>query len=103
MQHHVGEMMSGLRASGPGAENLSIEHVKDRGNRMPIVCVHMSKGPDNAIKRKAVGNPWVVEDILPIVVIHELVAAGLAKDDENHHRQDDTDNGDNTSITDGSG
>src|SRR5689334_2478919 len=65
---------------------LTIHHVRNGRNRVPVVGVHMGEGPSNSSETKAIGDPRIIVNILIIVVINELVPERLAK-----HNPDNTD------------
>src|SRR2546423_1428995 len=58
---------------------LAIKHVRDGGNRVPVVGVHMGKGPANSAKAEAARDLRLIVDVNIIVVVQELVPDGLAK------------------------
>ena len=39
--------------------------------------MHMGEGPLNPVKRKATHNPWIIVNILTVVIINELVLKRL--------------------------
>src|SRR5213075_3111546 len=59
---------------------------------MPIAAMHMGEGPLNPVKRKATDNPWIIVNILTVVIINELVLKRLAKNDQNDCRKNKADN-----------
>ena len=59
----------------------AIQHVRHRGQRMPVTGMHMSEGPLDPVKSKTASYPWILIDVLMIIVIDELVAKRLAEDD----------------------
>jgi len=54
---------------------------------MPIAPMHMGEGPLNPVKRKAAHDPWIVVNILTVVIINKLVPKRLAKDDRDDCRK----------------
>ena len=54
--------------------------------------MHMGEGPLNPIKRKPTHNPWIVVNILTVVIINKLVPKRLAKDDQDDCRKKKADN-----------
>ena len=54
--------------------------------------MHMREGPLNPIKRKAAHNPWIIVNILTVVIINKLVLKRLAKDDQDDCRKKKADN-----------
>ena len=59
---------------------------------MPIAPMHMGEGPSNPVKRKATHNPWILVNILTVVIINEVVLKRLAKNDQNDCRKNKADN-----------
>ena len=47
---------------------------------MPVVGMHMSEGPLNPVEGEAVRDPWILVDVVIVVVVDELVPEGLAED-----------------------
>jgi hypothetical protein len=68
------------------AINLTIQHMRNAGERMPVVRMHMSEGPSNAVESKTVLDPWIVIYILIIVVVNEPMPKGLPEDHPNNSR-----------------
>ena len=54
--------------------------------------MHMREGPLNPVKRKATHNPWIIVNILTVVIINKLVLKRLAKDDQDDCRKKKADN-----------
>jgi len=73
-------------------EQLAIEHVRDRGQRMPVLRVDVRERPDDAAPGKARAHVRVVEHVERIIVIDELMVECLPE-----HRPDDRDQNDNDS------
>jgi hypothetical protein len=67
-------------AAGIEAEELKIQHVRERGKRMPVSRVGLSEGQADAIERKARGHDRTFINVILIVISDELVPKGLAKD-----------------------
>ena len=88
MQQDVCQMMSPRLET----EKLTIQHVRNRGKRMPVVRMHMSEGPLNPVEGEAVCDPWILVNVLIVVVIDKLVPEGLAEDDPDNSHKKNTDN-----------
>ena len=61
------------------SKQLAIEHVRNRRERMPVLGVNMGEGPLDPWPRQAAAHVRIVEHVKRIVVINELVTAGLTK------------------------
>ena len=59
------------------AEQLTIQHVRDRGQRMPVLGVDVGEGPTNSGPTYARTHVGVVVNIQRIVVVDELVVERL--------------------------
>ena len=85
MQQHVRQMMS----PRPETVEFAIQHVRNRGQRMPVVGMHMREGPLHPVESKAARDPWIFVHVLVIIVVDELVPEGLAEDDpDNSHKEE---------------
>src|SRR5205809_397596 len=87
MQQDVRQMMS------PWLETvkLTIKHVRNGGQRMPVVSMHMRESPLNPVNRETVRDSWIFVDVLIVVVVDELVPKGLAEDDPDNSHKENTD------------
>ena len=72
------------------SEQLAVEHVRDRRQRMPVLRMDMRERPDNPAPGQARAHVRVVEHVKRIVIIDELMAERLSK-----HRPRDRDQNDN--------
>ena len=61
------------------AEQLTIEHVRHRCERVPVLGMNMSESPRDPAPRQPCSHVRVVEHVKRIVVINELVIARLTK------------------------
>ncbi len=78
---------------------LTVQHVRDGGERMPVVSMHTGEGPLNAAERETIGNPWISVNVNVVVIIYELMIKRLAKGDPDDSRKENTDDaGDHTPI-----
>ena len=59
---------------------LTIQHVRNGRERMPVVSMHMSERPLNPVECETVRYRWILVNIVIVVVVHELVPEGLAED-----------------------
>ena len=57
------------------SEQLAIEHVRNRRERMPVLRMNMGKRPLDASPGQASAHVRIVEHVKRIVVINELVTA----------------------------
>src|SRR5690242_7388404 len=69
----VAEMMSG----GFQPVKLTIEHVRDPGERMPIGRVSLSERPTNPGQAYPTANLRIFVDVVVVIVIDEIVREGL--------------------------
>ena len=85
----------------PGLEpvKLTIQHVRDDGERLPVASAEMSEGPLHIIKSKTAGYSWIGINERTIVVIHELVTKGLAKRDPDDADKQNGDHGGQQPVT----
>ena len=79
----------------PGLEpvELTIQHMRDGGEWLPVASAEMSEGPLHIIKSKTAGYSWIGINVGTIVVIHELVMKGSAKRNPDHDRKQNADHG----------
>ena len=64
-----------MRATGVEAENLTVEHVRDPGERVPVIGLAVHKRPFYAGPSEAGANGGVVVNVVVVVVSHELEMA----------------------------
>ena len=82
MKQDVREMVSG----GIQPEELAIQHVRQRRQRMPVTGITLGERGAKAIGGEASGDDRIFVDVVLIVVGHELVAEGLAKNQPDQTR-----------------
>src|ERR1700730_11366635 len=70
---------------------LTIQHVRNGGKRMPVVRVHMGAGPLNPFKCEACCDPWIFINVLFVVEVNELMPESLAEDDPDNSRKENRD------------
>ena len=58
---------------------LTIEHMCDRRQRMPVFGMNMSECPGEVREVDAAGDPSVLIDVTRIVVVNEIVPERLTK------------------------
>ena len=75
-----------VMASRMELEELAIQHVRDRRQRVPIVRMKVRQRPDYAAEGETGSNERISDDIGRVVQCDELVPHGLSE----HH--DDTQN-----------
>ena len=61
------------------AEQLAIEHVQNRRERVPVLGMNVGECPPDAPPRQSGANVRVVEHVKRIVIIDKLVAKSLAE------------------------
>ena len=61
-------------------EELKVQHVRKRGERMPVARVWLSESQTDPVHRKARGDDRTFVNVILVVVSYELVLEGLAKD-----------------------
>src|SRR5438552_13205562 len=96
MQQDIRQMMS------PRLETveLTIQHVRNGSQRMPVVRMHMGEGPLNPLEGETVRDPWILVYVLIVVVVDKLVPNGLAEDDPDNCHKDSADHAGNDPVTD---
>ena len=70
---------------------LAIQHVRQRGERMPVVGMHTGEGPPNSVRREARADPRILVNVFVVVVVDELVSQRLAKDNPHDRHEQETD------------
>ena len=88
MPKNVDQMMR----TGIDPEELTIEHVRNRRERMPVLRMNVGKCPSDSVPAQSGANMRVVVNIKRIVVVDELMARGLGKHapgNRNQKRDDD--------------
>src|SRR3981081_2447976 len=80
MKQDVSQMMS------PRLESveLAVQHMRDRGEWVPVGRVNMGEGPLNIAWGETVDYSWIGVNVRTIVVVHELVVQRLAKGDRDN-------------------
>ena len=88
MKQNVSQMMS------PGLESveLAIQHVRDRGKRMPVGRVNMGEGPLDIARGETADYSWIIVNVRTIVVVHEVVVQRLAKRNPDNACEQNADN-----------
>ena len=66
--------------AGVQPEDLTIQHMREPGKRVPITLVDIGEGPDNAGASQAGADPWVFVSVPGIVEVNEAVMAHSAED-----------------------
>ncbi len=75
VQNNIREMMS----AGIEPEELAVEHVGNRRQRMPVPRVAVCERPNDSGQCKAAGYDRIFIDVDVIVEINEFVSNGLAE------------------------
>ena len=73
------------------AEHLAVEHVRNGRKRMPVLGMHMGEGPPNPSRGQPRPHMRVLEHVKRIVIINELVPAGLGEHGPRKPDQKNTD------------
>ena len=87
VQKHVREMMTARFQ----IEQLDIDHVRDRRERVPIVFIEMRERPADSRQAQSARNLSVFVNVFVVVVVHEIVAERLAKDGPRERDQNGAD------------
>src|SRR5437870_2234465 len=87
MQQHISEVMT----AGFEPEQLAVEHVRNRRERMPVPRMRMGKRGEYAVYRKASGDGGVLIHVQVIVEIDEIVPQSLTKNQPGDCNQSETD------------
>ena len=77
VQQHISEVM----AAALEPEQLAVEHVRNRRERMPVPRMRMRKRAEYAVDRKSSGDGRVLIHIRVIVEIDEIVPQSLTKNE----------------------
>src|ERR1700680_5155602 len=72
---------------------LTVQHVRDRCQRMPVSRMGVSKRPNNTVGSEAPGYLCILVDIARIVIINEVVPERLAEDQPGDGCQANADSG----------
>ncbi len=73
------------------SEKLTIEHVRNRCERMPVVRMNVRERPDDILPRHAALDLTILADVARIVIINKAVLQSLAEDgpgDRDQYRAD---------------
>ena len=89
MQQHVAQMMP------PRVQpiHLTVEHVGERCERIPVSAMNMSERPENPFRVETVGDLRIVIHILVVIVLDEAKPEGLAENGPYRQRQRNADRG----------
>ena len=87
MEQHISQMMS----AGFEPEKLAVQHVGNRGQRIPVPDLAMGKSVGHPGEGQALGDFRILKDINVIVVIDELEPNGAAEDDPDKSGKEDAD------------
>lgn len=78
--------------------DLTIEHMRNAGERMPVGSMHVSESPLDPVESETFGDPWILANILVVIVIDELMSEGLTENDPDDRDKKDTDAGDEDAL-----
>ena len=95
MQQNVSQMVS------PRIQliKLTIQHVRDGGERMPVRRMNVGKSPPDPVERETVRDFWIFVNVFVVVVVDELVPKRLAEGDPNYGRQENADDTGDYAVT----
>ena len=68
-------------------EKLTIQHVAQPGQRMPVALVECGKRPDNRIERYSCLHTRIAGHILEIIITDEVAGSNRLKSDDNRQNQ----------------
>ena len=77
MKQNICEMM----AAGLESENLAVEHVRNDGERMPIIGLGIDKGLFQSVDAESLADQPISVDVSFVVEVYEVVPKRLVKDD----------------------
>ena len=80
-----------MMSPGPEPVELTIQHVRDGGEWLPVAGAEMGEGPRHITRSKTAGYSRISIDVLAIVVVHELVVQRLAESDPDDARKQNAD------------
>ena len=80
-----------MMSPGPEPVQLTIQHVRDGSEWLPVASAEMSEGPCHITKSKTAGYSWIGVDVRTIIVVDELVVQRLAKRDPDDARKQNAD------------
>src|ERR1051326_7931536 len=83
MEEHAGEMMPARLQP----EQLTIEHVRERGQRMPVARVRVRKRPDHIAEAQSSAHNRVLVDVNVIVEVNEIMPKRLPEHDPRERNQ----------------
>ena len=89
VQEHIDEMI----AAGVKTKDLRVEHERDRSQRMPVTDQRMREGPLQSLPCEAVTDRGILVNVGTVVVVDEVKAERLTKDDPGNRNQAKTDDG----------
>src|SRR3954451_16124734 len=75
VQQNIREMMPARVES----VDLAVGHVRNRGQRMPVIRMHMSEGPENSVEAQTIYDDRIIVDVIVVVIIQELMPNRLCK------------------------
>ena len=61
---------------------------------MPIARMYMGEGPANSSQTKSTRDPWILIDILMIIIVDELMSKRLTEHDPDNRHKEKTNNDD---------
>ena len=88
VQQDIGQVMPAC----PATVTLPVEHVGQRGERVPVAGMEMSEGPDHGVGRPSPRDVAVIVNVEAIIVIDESIPERLAED-SGHGQYDATADG----------
>ena len=89
VQEHIDEMI----AAGVKTKDLGVQHERDRSQRVPVTDQRMREGPLQSLPCQAITDRGILVNVGTVVVVDEVKAERLAKDDPGNRNQAKTDDG----------
>src|ERR671925_540424 len=81
------------------AVELTVQHVRNRSERMPVTGMHVGERPFDPAWRKTTCYPWILNHVTLIVVTYEVISECLAKSDPGNYCKENCNNpGDHSTI-----
>jgi hypothetical protein len=87
----VPENVDQMVRAGIQAEQLSIEHVRNRSEGMPVLGMHVRERPRDSVPAEPRSHVRVVVNVKRIVIVDELMMKSLAEDRPRNRDQKNSD------------
>ena len=86
MQEHIGDVVP----SGPQSVELTVQQMRQPGQRMPIRAMFVGEDPGDAGERQPVGHLGILSNVHIVIIVDEFMAGGLAEDQRHGQQQENT-------------